>query len=208
MPEMTDDDQQAVDNKLLLAVRAIEHMCESIPKRKGEMTSTLATQVLEACHDAIAKAEHDPTDALRCLETAQGVMPLFNAPGRDAAIAELDEAIEWIKARCGSPPMDARIIRDHLSLARSAISAFHPVLAARIKTLEQNLTPGDPSWHGDAVRAETDLLAISAELEQLPKVIPPRVVSGVEGITERAQAEVPPSVNEAIRQIGKAIELL
>jgi hypothetical protein len=42
----------------------------------------------------------------------------------------------------------------------------------------------------------------------MPKVIPPGVASGAEGITERAQAQVPPGVNEAIKQIGAAIELL
>jgi hypothetical protein len=44
-------------------------------------------------------------------------------------------------------------------------------------------------FRNDAVSAETDLLAISVDLE-------------------RAQVEVPPGVNEAIKQIGEAIELL
>jgi hypothetical protein len=104
-------------------------------------------------------------------------------------------------------PMDLKAIRDHLCLARSALGPAHP-LSVRIKMVERNLTPGDPLWRGDAINAQTDLLAISTELEQLPEVIPPRVVSGAEGITERAQAEVPPGVNEAIKQIGDAIELL
>jgi len=38
--------------------------------------------------------------------------------------------------------------------------------------------------------------------------MPPRVVSGASGITERAEAEVPPGVNDAIKQIADAIELL
>jgi hypothetical protein len=103
--------------------------------------------------------------------------------------------------------MDPKAIRDHLYLARSALGPEHP-LSARIKTVERSLTPGDRLWVGDAIRAQTDLLAISSELEQLPDIVAPRVVSGADGITERAQAEVPPGVNEAIKQIGEAIELL
>ena len=103
--------------------------------------------------------------------------------------------------------MDLKAIRDHLCLARLAIGQVHP-LSARIKTVERNLTPGDSLWRDDAVNAEIDLLAILAELEQLPKVIPPGVASGAEEITERAQAQVAPGVNEAIKQIGAAIELL
>jgi hypothetical protein len=103
--------------------------------------------------------------------------------------------------------MDLKAIRDHLCLARLAFGQEHP-LSARIKTVERNLTPGDSLWRDDAVSAETDLLAILAELEQQPKVIPQGVASGAEGITERAQAQVPPGVNEAIKQIGAAIELL
>ena len=74
--------------------------------------------------------------------------------------------------------------------------------------VERNLTPCDPLFRNDAVGAENDLLAISTELEQLPKVLPPRVVSRAEGITEPAQTEVPPGVNDAIKQIADAIELL
>jgi hypothetical protein len=103
--------------------------------------------------------------------------------------------------------MDLKAIRDHLYLARFALGPEQP-LSARIKMVERNLTPGDPLWRDDAISAQTDLLAISTELEQLPKVIPVRVVSVEEGITACAQAEVPPGVNEAIKQIGDAIELL
>jgi hypothetical protein len=103
--------------------------------------------------------------------------------------------------------MDLKAIRDHLRLAGTALGPEHP-LSARIKMVERNLTPGDPLWRNDAVSAETELLAISAELEQLPKVRPARVVSGADKITEPTQAEVPPGVNEAIKQIADAIELL
>jgi hypothetical protein len=103
--------------------------------------------------------------------------------------------------------MDLTAIRDHLRLARFALGLQHP-LSSRIEKVERNLTPGDPLWRNDAVSAERDLLAISTELEQLPKVMPPRVVSGTEGITERAQAEDPPGLNEAIKHIADAIELL
>jgi hypothetical protein len=103
--------------------------------------------------------------------------------------------------------MDLKAIRDHLCLARLAVGQEHP-LSARIKTIERNLTPGDSLWRDDAVSAEIDLLAILAELEQLPKITPPGVASGAEGIIELAQAQVPPGVNEAIKQIGAAIELL
>jgi hypothetical protein len=51
-----------------------------------------------------------------------------------------------------------------------------------------------------------DLLAISTELEQLPKGLPRRVVSSAEGITE--ETEVPPGVKDAIKLIADAIELL
>jgi hypothetical protein len=101
--------------------------------------------------------------------------------------------------------MDLKAIRDHLDIARSALGPEHP-LSPRIDKVVRNLTPGDPLWRDDAVSAEKDLLAISTELEQLPKVMPPRVGSGAEGLTERA--EVPPGVNEAIKQIADAIELL
>jgi hypothetical protein len=103
--------------------------------------------------------------------------------------------------------MDLKAIRDHLSLARLAIGQQHP-LSARIRTVERNLTPGDALWRDDAVSAETDLLAILAEIEQLPKVTPPGIASGAEAITEGAHAQVPAGVNEAIKQIGAAIELL
>jgi hypothetical protein len=83
--------------------------------------------------------------------------------------------------------MDVRAIRDHLCLARFALGPDHP-LSARIKTVERHLTPGDLSWHGDAVIAQNALVTISADLEQLP--------GG------------PPDVNEAIKQIADAIELL
>jgi hypothetical protein len=97
--------------------------------------------------------------------------------------------------------MDLKAIRDHLCLARNALGPAHP-LSLRIKTVERNLTPGDPLFRNDAVSAETDLLAISTELEQL------RFVSDGKGITERAQAEVPPGVDDAIKEIADAIELL
>jgi hypothetical protein len=84
--------------------------------------------------------------------------------------------------------MDLKAIRDHLSLAGLALGPEHP-LSSRIKMVERHLTPGDPWFRNDAVSAETDLLAISADLE-------------------RAQVQVPPGVNEAIKQIGEAIELL
>ena len=83
--------------------------------------------------------------------------------------------------------MDVKAIRDHLCLARVALGPDHP-LSARIRTVERHLTPGDLSWHGDAISAQNDLLAISTDLEQLP--------------------EASPDVNEAIKQIGDAIELL
>jgi hypothetical protein len=79
--------------------------------------------------------------------------------------------------------MDLKAIRDHLSLARLALGPEHP-LSPRIERVERNLTPGDPLFRNDAVSAETDLLAISTDLERLP------------------------NVNEAIKQIGDAIELL
>ena len=75
--------------------------------------------------------------------------------------------------------MDLKAIRDHLCLARLALGPEQP-LSVRIRMVERNLTPGDPLWRNDAISAQTDLLAISTELEQLPKVIPPRVGSGAE----------------------------
>jgi hypothetical protein len=102
MVEMTEEDQQDIDSQLLLAVRAIEHMAELAPKRKGEVTSTIPVQALEACQDAITKA-NDPVLAVRYLETAHGMLTLFNAPGRDAAFEELEQAIKLLKARIASP---------------------------------------------------------------------------------------------------------
>jgi hypothetical protein len=88
-------------------------------------------------------------------------------------------------------------------LACLALGPEHP-LSSRIKMVERNLTPGDRLFRDDAVSAETELLAISTDLGRLPNLIQPPE----EGITERAQVEVPPDVNEAIKQIGEAIELL
>jgi hypothetical protein len=102
--------------------------------------------------------------------------------------------------------MDLKAIRDHLALARRALGPEHP-LSARLQTVERKLTPGDALWNGDAVRVQADLLAISTDLEQLPKVAPPRGNS-VRDPAEAAPAEVPPGVNEAIKQVGDAIELL
>jgi hypothetical protein len=87
--------------------------------------------------------------------------------------------------------MDLEAIRDHLCLARFALGPEQP-LSARINMVERKLTPGDPLWCNDAISAQTDLLAISTELEQLSKVTPPGDVG----------------MNEAIKQIGDAIELL
>jgi len=98
--------------------------------------------------------------------------------------------------------MDLKSIRDHLVLARRALGPEHP-LSARLQTVERQLTPGDALWGGDAVRVQADLLAISTELEQLPKVMPSRPNPAVQ-----APAEVPPGVDEAIKQVGDAIELL
>jgi hypothetical protein len=94
--------------------------------------------------------------------------------------------------------MDLKMIRDHLNSARSALGAEHP-LSSRIEKVERALTPGGASWRDDAVSAENDLLAISTELEALPKVMSER---------HDAPAEVPPGVNEAIKQIADALELL
>jgi hypothetical protein len=102
--------------------------------------------------------------------------------------------------------MDLKAIRDHLALARRALGPKHP-LSARLQTVERKLTPGDALWGGDAVSAQADLLAISTELEQLPKVMPARANPEARGPAE-GPAEVPPGVNEAIKQVGDAIELL
>jgi hypothetical protein len=82
--------------------------------------------------------------------------------------------------------MDLKAIRDHLSSARLALGPEHP-LSRRIEKAERSLTPGDALWRDDAVSAERDLLAISAELELLPVTAP---------------------VNEAVRHVADAIELL
>jgi len=103
--------------------------------------------------------------------------------------------------------MDLKTIRDHLRAARSMLGGQHP-LAARIETVERNLTPGDPLWHGDAVAVETDLLAILSELERLPRVTPPRPGPQARGPGAGAPAEIAPGVNEAIKRIADAIELL
>jgi hypothetical protein len=103
--------------------------------------------------------------------------------------------------------MDLKAIRDHLRGGWLAIGEEHP-LSARIKTVERRLTPGDSLWRDDAVSAETDLLAILSELEQLPKVAPPEVGSDVEASTAPAEAVVAGGVNAAIKEIGAALELL
>jgi hypothetical protein len=82
--------------------------------------------------------------------------------------------------------MDLKAIREHLSSARLALGPEHP-LSRRIEKVERNLTPGDALWHDDAVSAERDLLAISTELGRLPMAAP---------------------VNEAIKHVADAIELL
>ena len=82
--------------------------------------------------------------------------------------------------------MDLKAIRDQLSSARVALGPEHP-LSQRIEKVERRLTPGDALWRDDAVSAERDLLAISTEIERLPVTAP---------------------VNEAIKHIADAIELL
>jgi hypothetical protein len=82
--------------------------------------------------------------------------------------------------------MDLKAIRDHLSLARSALGPDHP-LTGRIQRVERTLTPGDALWRDDAVSAERELLAISTEIEQLRATAP---------------------LNEAIKHVADAIELL
>jgi hypothetical protein len=82
--------------------------------------------------------------------------------------------------------MDLKAIRDHLSLARSALGPDHP-LTGRIRQVERTLTPGDALWRDDAVSAERELLAISTEIEQLRATAP---------------------LNEAIKHVADAIELL
>jgi hypothetical protein len=82
--------------------------------------------------------------------------------------------------------MDLKAIRDHLSLARSALGPDHP-LTGRIQRVERTLTPGDALWRDDAVSAERELLAISTEIELLRATAP---------------------LNEAIKHVADAIELL
>jgi hypothetical protein len=82
--------------------------------------------------------------------------------------------------------MDLKAIRDQLSSARVALGPEHP-LSQRIEKVERQLTPGDALWRDDAVSAERDLLAISTEIERLPMTA---------------------QVNEAIKHIADAIELL
>jgi hypothetical protein len=82
--------------------------------------------------------------------------------------------------------MNLKAIRDHLSSARSALGPEHP-LSPRIERVERKLTPGDAFWRDDAVGAERDLLAISTELEQSTATAP---------------------LNEAIKHVTAAIELL
>lgn len=102
--------------------------------------------------------------------------------------------------------MELMAIREHLRLARLALGAEHP-LSTRIETIERQLTPGDPLWRDDAVSAENGLLAISTGLEQLPKVMP-AVAPGAARPADGVQAQIPAGVNEAIRHIADAIELL
>jgi hypothetical protein len=80
--------------------------------------------------------------------------------------------------------MDLQAIRHHLSLARHALG---PDLSQRVEKVQRKLTPGDASWRDDAVSAERDLLAISTEIGRLPMTA---------------------SLNEAIKHIADAIELL
>jgi hypothetical protein len=93
--------------------------------------------------------------------------------------------------------MDLKAICDHLSAARMAIGPEHP-LSTRIKRVERGLTPDDSLWRNDAVIAQT-------ELEEWPTE---GIVSGAEKLTEDARAEYTSGVNEAIKQIADAIELL
>jgi hypothetical protein len=82
--------------------------------------------------------------------------------------------------------MDLKTIRDHLSSARVALGRQHP-LSQRIERVERALTPGDSLWRDDAVTAERDLLAISTDIGRLP---------------------MSPALNEAIKHVTGAIELL
>lgn len=82
--------------------------------------------------------------------------------------------------------MDLQGIREHLASARRVLGPEDP-LSVRIEKVERGLTPGDALWRDDAVSAERDLLAISAEIERLPMSAP---------------------ANEAIKHVADAIELL
>jgi hypothetical protein len=68
------------------------------------------------------------------------------------------------------------------------------LLFSRILTIERNLTPGDSQFPDDAVSAETDLLWVSTEIEQLIQAAP--------------QKAALPNLDEALKQIAEAIELL
>ncbi len=98
-------------------------------------------------------------------------------------------------------------IREHLALARRALGPAHP-LSKRIQKVERQLTPRDALWGGDAVKVQADLLAISTDLEQAPKVAPSRDAPAATGVADAPPAQLPPGVNEAIEHIGDAIELL
>lgn len=82
--------------------------------------------------------------------------------------------------------MDLKAIRDQLSSARIALGKEHS-LSQRIERVERALTPGDSLWRDDAVSAERDLLAISTDIGRLP---------------------MSPALNEAIKHVTGAIELL
>ena len=82
--------------------------------------------------------------------------------------------------------MDLKAIRDRLASARLALGLEHP-LSLRLEKVERELTPGDALWRDDAVSAERDLLAISTEIGQL---------------------SMSDALNEAIKHIADAIELL
>jgi hypothetical protein len=138
----------------------------------------------------------------RHIDPAKRVAAICTYAGAFGLIVKKFRLVKAMRKR-----MDLKAIRDHLYLAGLALGPEHP-LSSRIKAVERNLTPCDPLWCNDAVSAETDLLAISTELERLPKVIPPCDGLGVERISEQIQAEVPPGVNEAVKQIADAIALL
>ena len=99
--------------------------------------------------------------------------------------------------------MDLVGIRAHLSLARVALGIDHP-LSLRIMIVERHLTPGSPMWCNDAVSAESELLAISTGLEQLPELMTP----GPSKSAETARAKILSTVNVAMKHIEDAIFLL